>query len=95
MWPIARNRGSNKGRQHRPELLVEAANVLGSAIVRAMIFEPNVGKMSKSTPNRSSMSAWKDTCLNSSWIGNIRFRGMRSDDLDDIVRRAAGYLLSS
>jgi hypothetical protein len=61
---------------------------------RAITLLPNVGKMSKSILKVSRFSIWKLMFLKSSCTGNGTLRGIKSDDFDEIVRRAAGYLLS-
>ena len=94
IWPIARNRGSKSGRQHEPELFAIALKRLGKATLLAIILDPKVGKISKSMAKDSRLSIWNEMILKSSCIGSMMFRGIISEDLDEIVRRAAGYLLS-
>jgi hypothetical protein len=91
---VARRRGSNSSRCHFPELLELPVKTRLEAADRAITLLPNVGKMSKSILKVSRFSIWKLMFLKSSCTGNGTLRGIRSDDFDEIVRRAAGYLLS-
>src|SRR3954467_5083339 len=91
---MALNRGSNRGRQQRPELLLKALNVLGNAMVFAITLAPYVGKTSISIAKESRLSIWNETIRVSSWKGSRIFLGIKSDNLEEIVSRAAGYLLS-
>jgi hypothetical protein len=63
---------------------------VGIATVLAITLEPNVGKISKSTVNVSKVSTWKEIIRESSWMGSITVRGIKSESFEEMVNRAAG-----